>query len=739
MLLEGYPGVYLQEVPSGVRTIIAASTSTLAIIGHFPRGPVGKPIKVTSWSDVVRNFGALDRRYVALYALQDFFLQGGTQAWVNRVAFERPTVTLMGVDKAFTVEAKTPGTVGDGIQVSVKNNVDGSFDMRIANGSAVETITRLSSDPASARFVERIVNAPATEGGSAAVQVSNTRFPPADVAQASPAVLANGAPGVRSSATIKSKPFPALTLQGLSGWTAATRVEAAAGTNSGFKLTFSGLSGSNVVRDDLTVNNVVSEVSTAQDGSNPIAAVVIGRQPLRSPLDLSGTTPAAANSGPLAGTAPGLPAVATTAVPRVGSSAKAMDVSAASPGDWGNNLRIGIATTPAGYDLLINEYRGNELVASETFRGLSATATDAQFGPSIVNEQSRLIRIQNVATAPRPTDASKGVDELTAADLTPLAGGSDGTLPGEPAWADAAASVFGGTGENIQGAQGIRRFDEIIPELINIMIVPEAPLMTDKGFATYAAAGSYCAEALAFLLVDHPVGNDSLENIGGWDIAGRLGSDLARSAALCFPRLDKDDPLGGKRKMQSSGAIAGLMARTDGQRGVWKAPAGLDASIGGMIPTVKMTDRQQASLNKSGLNCLRVKPGAGTVQWGARTLAGADILASEWKYVPVRRTALMIEQTLKGSLTWVVFEPNDESLWAQIRLNVGAFMQSLFVQGAFQGATPREAYLVKCDGETTSQQDVNAGIVNILVGFAPLKPAEFVVVRLTQLAGRLAN
>lgn len=107
--------------------------------------------------------------------------------------------------------------------------------------------------------------------------------------------------------------------------------------------------------------------------------------------------------------------------------------------------------------------------------------------------------------------------------------------------------------------------------------------------------------------------------------------------------------------------------------------------------------------------------------------------------MPVRRTALMIEQTLSDSMGWVVFEPNDESLWAQIRLNVGSFMQSLFVQGAFQGTTPAEAYLVKCDGETTSQQDVNSGIVNILVGFAPLRPAEFVIVRLTQLAGRLAN
>ena len=114
---------------------------------------------------------------------------------------------------------------------------------------------------------------------------------------------------------------------------------------------------------------------------------------------------------------------------------------------------------------------------------------------------------------------------------------------------------------------------------------------------------------------------------------------------------------------------------------------------------------------------------------------GDDHLASEWKYIPVRRTALFIEESLYRGTKWVVFEPNDEPLWAQIRLNVGAFMNNLFRQGAFQGKTPREAYFVKCDKETTTQNDIDLGIVNILVGFAPLKPAEFVIIKLQQIAG----
>ena len=134
---------------------------------------------------------------------------------------------------------------------------------------------------------------------------------------------------------------------------------------------------------------------------------------------------------------------------------------------------------------------------------------------------------------------------------------------------------------------------------------------------------------------------------------------------------------------------------------------------------------------------LRNFPVFGNISWGARTLDGADLQASEWKYIPVRRIALFIEESLFRGTQWVVFEPNDEPLWAQIRLNVGAFMHSLFRQGAFEGKSPRDAYLVKCDSETTTQDDINKGIVNILVGFAPLKPAEFVIIQITQLAGQV--
>ena len=180
---------------------------------------------------------------------------------------------------------------------------------------------------------------------------------------------------------------------------------------------------------------------------------------------------------------------------------------------------------------------------------------------------------------------------------------------------------------------------------------------------------------------------------------------------------------------------ADLWARTDTARGVWKAPAGTDARLRNVESlTYVMTDLENGTLNPLGVNCLRNFPVYSNICWGARTLDGADVLASDWKYVPVRRTTLFIEESLYRGTKWVVFEPNDEPLWAQIRLNVGAFMQDLFRKGAFQGTTPRDAYFVKCDGETTTQTDIDNGIVNIEVGFAPLKPAEFVIIKIQQIA-----
>jgi phage tail sheath protein FI len=180
--------------------------------------------------------------------------------------------------------------------------------------------------------------------------------------------------------------------------------------------------------------------------------------------------------------------------------------------------------------------------------------------------------------------------------------------------------------------------------------------------------------------------------------------------------------------------MAGLYARTDTERGVWKAPAGTSATVlGASGISLPVNDRENGVLNPLGLNVIRNLDVYGTVAWGARTLRGDDRLTDEYKYIPIRRLALYLEETLFRNTQWVVFEPNDEPLWSQIRLNLGNFMHSLFSQGAFQGRTPREAYFVKCDKETTTPNDQDLGRVNIVVGFAPLKPAEFVIIKIQQI------
>jgi len=274
-------------------------------------------------------------------------------------------------------------------------------------------------------------------------------------------------------------------------------------------------------------------------------------------------------------------------------------------------------------------------------------------------------------------------------------------------------------------------------DLFNLLCIPPYSQGGDIDDTLIGAAAAYCEKKRAMLIVDPPAAwNTVQEVIDGLPDIGTV----SKNSALFFPRVRQPNPLR-ENKLEEfvpCGVVAGVFARTDAQRGVWKAPAGLDATLVNVPQlVVSLTNAENGQLNPLGVNCLRAFAASGRVLWGSRTLQGNDRLGSEWKYIPVRRTALFIEESLYRALHWAVFEPNDEPLWAQIRLNVGAFMNSLFRQGAFQGQSAREAYFVKCDKDTTTQNDIDKGIVNILVGFAPLKPAEFVVVKIQQIAGQI--
>jgi phage tail sheath protein FI len=358
----------------------------------------------------------------------------------------------------------------------------------------------------------------------------------------------------------------------------------------------------------------------------------------------------------------------------------------------------------------------------------------------VLAAESQLASVAPGVTLPSDTSPTAHTGALTDADVWTNDAKSTAAraTPATDVAADSAALTSADFRGSVSAKTGIYALENA--DLFNLLCILPDARGGDVPDDVYQEALAYCVKRRAMLIVDPKNAWSSVNAAQTGAASMNLNGDGARNAALYFPRILQADPaLDGQIDVfPPSGAVAGTFARTDAQRGVWKAPAGIDASLNGVAGLrVEMTDPENGLLNPLGINCLRTFPIYGRVVWGSRTMRGADAAADEYKYVPVRRTALFIEESLYRGVKWVVFEPNDEALWAQIRLNVGAFMHNLFRQGAFQGTTPRDAYFVKCDRETTTQNDVNLGIVNIVVGFAPLKPAEFVIIKLQQIAGQI--
>jgi phage tail sheath protein FI len=412
-------------------------------------------------------------------------------------------------------------------------------------------------------------------------------------------------------------------------------------------------------------------------------------------------------------------------------AAAGFDLVAASEGGWGNRLRVRVdhdtrplegGETP---DSLFNVSVRDGDGTVERYVNLSFEAQHPRFVANVLNLESRLVRVDGIPAA-RP--AANGApppntDPLTDnASSTPFSLGDDGGTIGAGQITDPALQAQ---------KRGLWLLEQA--DLFNLLCIPPYTAEADIEKAVWDTAVGYCTARRAMLLVDPP---------SGWTTAEAARTQIdnlvtrSTNGAVFFPRIRVANPLRENRldTFAPSGAVAGVFARTDGERGVWKAPAGIEATLLGVDDlSVGLTDNENGQLNPLAINCLRAFPVIGRVVWGSRTLRGADRLGSEWKYIPVRRMALYIEESLYRGTQWVVFEPNDEPLWSQIRLNVGAFMHDLFRQGAFQGRTPREAYFVKCSSETTTQSDIDHGIVNIIVGFAPLQPAEFVMIKIQQI------
>ncbi len=644
-----YPGVYVEEIPSGVRTISGVATSVTAFIGSFPRGPVNEAVRVFNYGDVERVFGGVAAASEASYAIQQFFLNGGGQAYVVRVtntdtSAGRTRAVAAAItaqdgtgNDAMTITAVNPGVWGNSVRVEVDYNTPTpttTFNMTVLEMETVEgreqpvrveTFRNLTPD---ADLAARVA------GDSQLIRLSNVATTPARRPQQT---------GTSSSA-----------LPDMSTLTGTQIME----------VTPQGAAGTYTVTLDLTTITRASALAGALQTA------------------LRGITPTGADT---------------------------FDLSRAT---------VQLAGDPSAEQYLLIRAGG---------------ATDLlQFGdPDAANTLASDVGLDVGENVQRYVLGSG-----TAAGAQALPGGAqvagvDGSLPG-------ATDLVGSDAAPRTGMYALRTVD-----LFNILSVPDTVRLGDtEAGQVFAAATTLCEEKRAFYLLDmpHPAANprDQVAEVEAW--LGDNGQIRHRNVALYYPRPQVADPLNDfrLRPVAPSGTIAGLYARTDTERGVWKAPAGTEAVLRGVQALeYTLTDGENGVLNPQGVNCLRTLPTFGRVAWGARTLVGADALASEWKYVPVRRLALYLEESLFRGLHWVVFEPNDEPLWGSIRLNVGAFMNTLFRQGAFQGASPREAYFVRCDASTTTQTDINNGIVNVLVGFAPLKPAEFVVLKIQQMAGQI--
>ncbi len=275
-------------------------------------------------------------------------------------------------------------------------------------------------------------------------------------------------------------------------------------------------------------------------------------------------------------------------------------------------------------------------------------------------------------------------------------------------------------------------------DIFNIMVIPPDPTLGGDAdmIVIYQAAATYCAGKRAILIADPLDAWAAKANLRQFDQIQPTDFNIdaivdRRSVFTYFPRVKKQDPLRDNAEMvfSASGMIAGVFAASDVRRGVWKAPAGVEAGMNGVTALeYTLNDTENAQLNEAGINVLRDFPVIGKVIWGSRTLAGADALSDDYKYLPVRRLTDYIEESLLRCTKFAVFEPNAEPLWAQIRLSIGTFMADLARQGAFYD------YYVRCDASTTTANDINLGKCNAIIGLAPVKPGEFIILTIQQLA-----
>ncbi|MCJ9429323.1 phage tail sheath family protein [Kordiimonas marina] len=408
-----------------------------------------------------------------------------------------------------------------------------------------------------------------------------------------------------------------------------------------------------------------------------------------------------------------------------------LDFTATSTGKWADallinlkqedtgdfTLKIGTQTTASLSEADVTKKEFDTIL--ETFSGLSVVPTDGRAIKGQVNDRSALVTVESDAGSASGAGDKSDVNAVTT-------GGEDSKAPKK---ADFEAAF-----ETLKDYRSV-----------SIMVLPGLNWKDNKEI--YQSAITHAEFMQNRMVLVDPVNPDTTSNqlVTAKNVKD-AGFPTSPYSALYYPYLTVSNPFYDAETAANkpatfdigpSAMAAGLWGRIDAARGVWKAPAGLEATVRGSLgPNVMIGNAIQDNLNEWGVNCLRAIIGP-TVVWGGRTLATKT--KPQYRYIPVRRTQSMIGESLYNALQAVVFEPNDHKLWASLRASIGNFMDGLHRSGAFQGEKASDAYFVNCGlGSTMTQGDIDAGIVRVVVGFAPLKPAEFVVVQIQQIVGQAA-
>lgn len=639
-----YPGVYMEEVSSGVRPIAAASTSTAAFVGLSERGPDDEAKRITNWTQFQKYYGTFIDGSCLVESVFQFFNNGGSQCYIVRVTRTDAKAADVTVENRATpavpngikFTAKNKGAWGNYLYLQIEDGTDdpgNTFKLSIRKQKVVDVVPadflniaplevhdNLGVDPNSPNFVETVLN-------------NNSNFIDAEVLATNDS-LRNG-----------------VHLGGLDAAAPPATI-----TDPKFQINIDG-DGFRIVQ----LSNGLADIVAA---ANEIQSVVQGMSRLKVSTDPAAYTGFTCTPEPLVNP--------ERLVLQSGTQSAT------------SSVRVQNAST---------DNAAAVLKLGEAFGGVSENGL-ALRRPA----NADIIQVGDGAETPPVTTTTLGLDGTAA--LTELSYSAGFTL-----------------------------LDKITD--FSLLAVPGigTTTMVDEGM-------NYCRNRTlqdAFFIGE--VNRDDDLPAEAQDFRKQLTQPNSYGAVY-YPWVKALDPSGKSSEpvlLPPSGYVAGLYARIDSTRGVWKAPAGTEATISGAVGlATDLTDVQQGNLNRINVNCFRRFAASGIVSWGARTITSDP----EWTYVPVRRMAIMLRVSIYNGIQWAVFEPNDEELWSQLRLNLNSFMMTLFRKGAFQGSSPSDAFFVKCDSETTTQDDINLGIVNVLVGFAPLKPAEFVVVKISQKAGQ---